>query len=65
MASVDVRQPLEVTEIQFADDYSLVGDTENNLLSIKRISDGQSRVIATKADVPSLIKALNLSTRFW
>ena len=65
MATIDVRNSLNVTEIQFADDYSLIGNSESNLLSIRKISTNQEQVIASKTMVDDLVAALNLSKRFW
>jgi hypothetical protein len=65
MATVDVRDTLDVTAIQFADDYELVGSSSENLLAIRKISTNQAQVIASKAMVDDLVAALQLSKRFW
>jgi len=65
MAKVDVRTTLDVTAIQFADNLELRGDAVSPNITANRISDGTQMMSVPKVMVDDLIRALELTKKFW
>lgn len=67
MALIDIRDGTanNITQIKFADDYALEGNDTTQVISVIRLSDGQTRPIALKTDIDHLILALQAAKRIW
>lgn len=62
---VDVRTgSMAITDIRFSDTLKLTGGEDKQNVKVENAA-GQANVICTKAEIPNLIKALQLAQKTW